>query len=88
MGVAVTIAGGGDVFFVFFFHHFSVPFAVKETGRGKGATKAVFAISNCESCTRPICRNPGSTEVGVYGLTREMSLVMRLLEVVAVAGLL
>ena len=52
------------------------------------ATVDVFAIGNCESCMWPISTNPTSMEAGVYGLTHEMCLVARRLEVVAVAGLL
>ena len=42
----------------------------------------------CEICTRPMSTNPGSMKAGEYGLTRGTCLVARLLEVVAVAGLL
>ena len=49
------------------------------------ATFVVF--TDCESCTRPISTNPGSMEVGVYGLTRGMRFVARCLEVVADAGM-
>ena len=49
-------------------------------------TSVFFA--DCESCTKPISTNPGSTEAGEYGLTRETCFVARRLEVVAVAGLL
>ena len=48
-----------------------------------------FVVSiDCENCTRPISTNPGSMEVGEYGLTRGTSFVARRLEAVAVAGLL
>ena len=65
-------------------------------GRRSGATEAVFCLLcmcnirrfYCESCTRPISTNPGSTEAGEYGLTRGTCFVARRLEVVAVAGLL
>ena len=55
----------------FFFSFFC--FRCKKTGRGNEATGPVFAIGNCESCTRPISTNPESMEAGVYGLTRGMS---------------
>ena len=71
-----------------FFSLFSEPFCCKKTGRGNEATEAVFAIGNCESCTKPISTNPGSMEAGEYGLTRGTCFVARRLEVVAVAGLL
>ena len=60
----------------------------KKTGRGNEATEGVFAVGNCESCTRPISKNSGSMEAGVYELTRGMCFVARRLEVVTVAGLL
>ena len=48
-----------------------------------------FVVFNdCESCTRPISTNPGSTKAGKYGLTRGTCFVSCRLEVVAVAGLL
>ena len=50
------------------------------------ATFVVF--TDCESCTRPICTNPGSMEACEHGLTRGTCFVARRLEVVAVAGLL
>ena len=50
------------------------------------ATFVVF--TDCESCTGPISANPGSMEADEDGLTRGMCLVVRCLEVVAVAGLL
>ena len=31
-----------------------------------------LVFTDCESCTRPISTNPGSTEAGEYGLTRGM----------------
>ena len=83
MGVAVTIAGGGDGFSFSFFW----TICCKKTGRVNEATEAVFAVRNCESCTRPISTNLGSMEAGVYGLMRGMCFVARRLEVVAVAGL-
>ena len=70
----------------FFFSFFC--FRCKKTGRGNEATGPVFAIGNCESCTRPISTNSGSMEAGVYGLTRGACFIARFLEVVAVAGLL
>ena len=45
-------------------------------------------FTDCESCTRPICTNPGSIESGEYGLTRGTGFVAGRLEVVAVTGLL
>ena len=42
----------------------------------------------CESCTRPIPTNPGSSEAGEYGLTRATCFVARRHEVVTVVGLL
>ena len=49
----------------------------------------VFVVlTDCESCTRPISTNPGSTEAGEYGLTRGTCFFARRLEVVAVAGLM
>ena len=48
-------------------------------------------FTDCESCTRailPISTNPGSMEAGEYGQTLVTCFVARLLEVVAVAGLL
>ena len=48
----------------------------------------VVVISDCESCTRRLSTNPGSMETGEGGLTRGVCFVARLLEVVAVAGLL
>ena len=45
-------------------------------------------FTDCESCTMPIFTNPGSAESGEYSLTRGTCLVVRRLEVVAVAGLL
>ena len=45
-------------------------------------------FTDCKSCTRPICTNPGYMEAGEYGLTRGTCFVARRLEVVAVAGLL
>ena len=45
-------------------------------------------FTDCESCTRPISTNPGSMEAGEYGLTCGTCFVARLLELVAVAGLL
>ena len=71
-----------------FFSLFSELLSNKKTGRGNEATEAVFSIGNCESCTRPISTNPGSTEASEYGLTRWTCFVARRLEVVAVAGLL
>ena len=50
------------------------------------ATFVVF--TDCESCTGPISANPESMEAEEYGLTRGTCLVVRCLEVVAVAGLL
>ena len=44
--------------------------------------------SFCESCTRPISKNPGSMEAGEHGLTRGTCFVARRLEAVAIAGLL
>ena len=44
-------------------------------------------FTDCESCTRPICTNPGSMEAGEYGPTRGACFVACRLEVVAVAGL-
>ena len=70
------------------FSHFSEIFNVKKTGQENEATEAVFAIGNCESCTRPISTNPGSTEAGVHGLKSGICYVARRLEVVAVDGLL
>ena len=45
-------------------------------------------FTDCESCTKPICTNPGSMEAGEYGLTRGTCFVERHIEVIAVAGLL
>ena len=45
-------------------------------------------FTDCKSCTRPICTNPGYMEAGEYGLTRGTCFVASHLEVVAVAGLL
>ena len=45
-------------------------------------------IIDCEGCTRPICTNPGSMEVGEYGLTCGTCFITCRLEVVAVAELL
>ena len=45
-------------------------------------------FTDCESCTSPISANPGSMEADEDGLTRGTCLVVRCLEVVAVAGLL
>ena len=47
-----------------------------------------IVFTDSESCTRPISINPRSMEAGKYGLTRGTCFVARLLEVVAVAGLL
>ena len=47
-----------------------------------------MVFTDCESCTRPISTNPGSTEAGEYGLTCGTCFVARRLEVVAVTGLL
>ena len=44
--------------------------------------------TECESCTKPIYTNPGSTEAGEDVLTRGTCFVARRLGVVAVAGLL
>ena len=53
------------------------------------AVCVTFVVStDCESCTSPISANPGSMEADEDGLTRGMCLVVRCLEVVAVAGLL
>ena len=84
MGVAVTIAGGGDGLFFYLFSEM----LLKKTGRGNEATEGVFSIGNCKSCTRPISTNPGSMEASEYGLTRWTYFVARRLEVIAVAGLL
>ena len=46
-------------------------------------TFAVF--TDCESCTRPISTNPGSTKASEYGRTRGTCFVASSLEVVAVA---
>ena len=43
-------------------------------------------FTDCESCTRPISTNPGSTEPGEYGLTRGTCFAARRLELVATAG--
>ena len=67
---------------------------VMRQGRRSGATEAVFCLLcmcnirrfYCESCTRPISTNPGSTEAGEYGLTRGRCSVARRLEGVTVAG--
>ena len=45
-------------------------------------------FADCESCTRPISTNLGYMEAGEYGPTRGTCFAARLLEVVAVAGLL
>ena len=45
-------------------------------------------FTDCESCTRPISTNPGSTEAGKYGLTRGICFVAYRFEVAVVAGLL
>ena len=45
-------------------------------------------FTDCESCTRPIFTNPESMEAGDHGPTHGTCLVVRCLEVVAVAGLL
>ena len=45
-------------------------------------------FTDCESCARPIYTNPGSMEVGQYGLTRVTSFLACRLELDAVAGLL
>ena len=42
----------------------------------------------CEGCTRPICTNRGSMEVGEYGLTRGTCFLACRLELDAVVGLL
>ena len=48
-----------------------------------------FVVStDCESCTRPISRNPESIEAGEYGPAHGTCFVARHLEVVAVDGLL
>ena len=50
---------------------------------------ATFVVlTDCESCTRPIFKNPETMEAGEYGLTRGTCFFARRLEVVAVAGLL
>ena len=85
MRVAVTISRDGDGLF---FSLFSKPVAAKKKGRGNEATEGVFAIGNCESCTKPISTNTGSMEAGEYGQTLGTCFVARRLEVVAVAGLL
>ena len=43
---------------------------------------------DCESSTRPISKNPGSMEMGEYGLTRGTCFFARRLELVVVAGLM
>ena len=49
----------------------------------------IFAVfTDCESCTKPISKNPGSMEAGQYELTRGTCFVARRLEVVTVVGLL
>ena len=48
----------------------------------------VVVFTDCESCTSQISTYPGSMEADEYGLTRGTCLVVRCLEVVAVAGLL
>ena len=45
-------------------------------------------FTDCESCTRPIATNSGSTEAGEHRLTRGTCFVARRFEVVAAAGLL
>ena len=45
-------------------------------------------FTGCESSTRPISTNPGSMEVGEYGLTRGTCFLACRLELDAVAGLL
>ena len=45
-------------------------------------------FTDCESCKRSISTNPGSTEAGEYGATREACFVALCLEVVAVAELM
>ena len=85
MGVAVTIAGGGDRLF---FPFFSELLSNKKTGRGNEAAEAVFFIGICESCTRPISTNPGSMKAGEYGITRGTRFLACRLELDAVAGLL
>ena len=82
----MTIAGGGDVSFLFF--SFFCASVKQRTGRGNEATDAVFPIGNYESCTRPISTNPGSINAGEHRLTRWTCSVSRRLEVVSVAGLL
>ena len=47
-----------------------------------------MVFTDCESRTRSISTNPGSTEAGEYGLTRGTCFVERRIEVVAVGGLL
>ena len=51
--------------------------------------RVTFVVCNdCEICMRLSYTNPGSMEVGEYGLTRGTRFVARCLEVVVVAGLL
>ena len=38
-------------------------------------------FTDCESCTRPISKNPGSMEASEFGLTRGTCFVARRLEV-------
>ena len=83
MGVAVTIAGGGDGLF---FSIFSELLSKKKTGQGNEATECVLPKGNWESCTRPISTNPESMEASEHGLTRWTCFVARRLEVVAVPG--
>ena len=53
-----------------------------------GLCVTFVVFSDCESCTMPISTNPGSMEVGEYGLTRGTCFIARRLELVSVAGLL
>ena len=51
-----------------------------------GVTFVVF--TDCENCARPISTNPGSMELGEYGLTRGTCFIACSLELHAVDGLL
>ena len=54
-----------------------------------GSVCVTFVVfTDCESCTRPICTNPGFMKAGEYGLMRGTCFVACRLELDAVAELL
>ena len=62
------------------------PYRYREYRYRTEHTLVTFGVfTDYDSCTWPISINPGSMEVGEYGLTRGTCFVARRLEVVAVA---